>query len=256
MGFWDAYCTAGALLDFDRRTLLVFTDMLDYGGRMAFLDSLTRTWPGWQVGWAYGWLTDFASYPGVLAPVAPQVLNSVEPVDALAALDERDRAVVTVRASGGEGRTYEMNVLAGPEPWWIGTRLLELLREDQRCIRPTRMPVMGMHVDVDDAAAGVWTTRWWPGLKDSWSQLWPGWSLEFWDRSEEHVARTGGALELPSIDPDAELDRYARRLDGLWLPILRERRKSPVDPTYPADFVDLSERDYQRQRRVATDRPS
>jgi len=257
VGFWDAYCSGGALIDFDRRRLMVFTYQLDPGPRLAFLDALTRTWPGWDVEWAFRWMFDLAAYPGVTPPVAPKNRSRDdldELVTDLADLDDDDpRAVVTV-AAGGTIRAYEVPAYE-PVPWAVGPSLLGLLREDQRTAGPEQRPIMGLHLDVDRTRAGLWTTRWWYDIDEWWTRIWPGWSLQLWgDRADEQVARTDGALVLPRVDLAEEIERYGRRLDHLWSTRVREERSGPADPKSPADVVDLSRAEYLEARRQATTR--
>jgi hypothetical protein len=214
---------------------------------------LTRTWPGWDVGWAYRGMFDLAAHPGITPPVMPKdpSLDELdEPVTELADLEDYDRAVITV-ATGGTVRAYEVNA-GEPEPWTVGPSLLGLLREDQRTTGPERMPAMGLHLDVDRTRAGLWTTQWWNDIAEWWPRVWPGWALELWaDRADEQVARADGALVLPPVDLARELERYGRRLDDLWSTRLREVRSRPVDPTSPADAVDLSQAEYTEARRRA-----
>jgi hypothetical protein len=257
VGFWDAYCSGGALIDFDRRRLMVFTYQLDPGRRLAFLDALTRTWPGWDVEWAYRWLFDLAAYPGVTPPVVPKnpgLDDLDEPVTELEDLEDDDpRAVVTV-ATGGTVRAYEVRAYE-PKPWTVGPSLLDLLREDQRTAEPEQMPTVGLHLDVDRTRAGLWTTEWWYDIEEWWPHAWPGWAMELWgDRADEQVARSDGALVLPAVDLATEIERYGRRLDHLWSHRLRETRIQPVDPNSPADAVGLSQAEYTEARRRATTR--
>ncbi|GAA2502184.1 hypothetical protein [Winogradskya humida] len=77
----DAPCDGAALLDVDTRRLLLFTHQpwsedprTDAENRAGLLDGLSRTWPGWQIGYAHNGLEDLAAYlrsPGDLVPTPP-----------------------------------------------------------------------------------------------------------------------------------------------------------------------------------------
>jgi len=214
--FWGGLVEGGALVDVDARRLLVFSRMLDAGQRAAFLDVLTRTWPGWRIDWAYRDASDFYDYPGVAPPARPDhVPPTLLEVTRLTA-HARYLAPVTVADRHGV-RAYKMSLEEG-EPWLIGPRILDLLGEDLRCTTLAASPLCGMHVDAEAKAVGVWTVETWTGLREVWPILWPGWSLELWDdRSAEQVTRAGGSLTLPDIDMERERREYGERLDDLWL---------------------------------------
>src|ERR1051326_3028988 len=59
----------GALIDIDRRVLMVNSAQLDPAWRLALLEALGRAWPGWEIRWAYRGLDDFAGYPALVDPV-------------------------------------------------------------------------------------------------------------------------------------------------------------------------------------------
>jgi hypothetical protein len=214
--FWGGLVEGGALLDMDAKRLLVFSRMLDAGQRAAFLDVLTRTWPGWHIGWAYRDASDFYDHPVVNPPAKPDhVPPALLEVTRLTASGDY-LAPVTVVDSDGV-RAYKMSLEEG-EPWLVGPRVLDLLREDLRCTTLPAPPLCGMHIDVGAKTAGVWTVETWTGLREAWPDMWPGWSLELWDdRSMEQVNRAAGSLTLPDIEIGRELRAYGERLDDLWL---------------------------------------
>jgi hypothetical protein len=145
--FWGGLVAGGALVDVDARRLLVFSRMLDAGQRAAFLDVLTRTWPGWRIDWAYRDASDFYDYPGVTPPARPDhVPPTLLEVTRLTA-NARYLAPVTVADRHGI-RAYKMSLEEG-EPWLIGPRILDLLSEDLRCTTLTAPPLCGMHVDAE-----------------------------------------------------------------------------------------------------------
>jgi hypothetical protein len=267
-GFWPYGCDAGALMDFDRQVLMVFTNMLDYGQRAVFLEGLTRTWPGWEIRWAYADKEDFAEYPGVRPSVVTDGVHLPDlSADNPADLDELpDDVTVTVADRTGDVRAYAVNYA----PWELGPKIVDFLHDDQRCRTVERMPRLGMHLDLTTATAGFWTgtSRYWQDLRESWPYLWPGWSLQLWDdRWQEQVGRAAGELTLPPVDVVAARVGYAERLDDLWVPFLRESRIDPfwrkriyegihwevMAPVYePLLRADLSKAEYERLRRLAT----
>jgi hypothetical protein len=235
--FWGGVVEGGALVDIDAQRLLVFSRMLDAGQRAAFLDALTRTWPGWRIGWAYRGASDFYDHPVVRPPARPDddppTLSEVTRLTA----DGHYLAPVTV-ADGQGVRAYRVSLEEG-EPWLVGPRVLDLLRDDLRCTTLPAPPLCGMHIDVPTKTVGLWTVETWTGLREAWPEIWPGWSLELWDdRFTEQVNRATGSLVLPDIEMERELRVYGERLDDLWLQGEHE-------------LVHLSEDEYRRQRQQA-----
>ena len=241
--FWSSLVEGGALIDMDAQRLLVWSSMLDAGQRAAFLDALTRTWPGWHVDWAFRDAWDLADYPGVTPPARP---DHVDPaLSEVASLTGSGSYLAPVTVADGDGvRAYRMSLEEG-EPWLVGPRILDLLRENLRCTALEAPPLCGMHVDIAAKAVGLWTVETWTGLREAWPELWPGWSLQLWDdRFSEQVTRAVGSLTLPDIDMQEERRTYGERLDDLWLESMPERAGE-------SDFVDLPQDEYHRLRRLA-----
>ena len=232
-GVWGYRCDAGAVVDLDRRVLLVYTDQLEPGERLAFLDGLTRAWPGWESHWAYDGQSELADYVGVdpARVVAGDGERTVETADEIpVAESQRDgpfRASVTVAVPDGMAIVYELP--AWPEPWWYGPRLLDLLRPEHRREAFDALPRRGIHIDPTRLTAGLWETVTWDRLAVAWPRIWPGWTLLSWqDRYEEQIVRAGGALVLPELDLARERERYGQRLDRAWVPTLAESRDHPA----------------------------
>ncbi|MCV7002934.1 hypothetical protein H7J34_22440 [Mycolicibacterium alvei] len=68
-------------------------------------------------------------------------------------------------------------------------------------LRLGQIPVGGVHIDAGRRRIGVWYTDEPQNVFHRLPHLWAGWQTECWDdRYEEHAARCGGALRLPTLD--------------------------------------------------------
>lgn len=195
-----ASAVGGVLVDLDRRRMLFFGEELavTMDERRAILSVLPHTWPGYEVGWAYGGTDELVDYVG----------------------DERywERGRSGVRLHRVYNQSDLCHVLSVVHPehglrlmpltWgysaaWRGSELASSLPyKGATKMRRTMIPESGVHIDVGRRVVGVWATSEARGLFDLMPELWPGWWTECWDdRYEEQVARCGGALRVPALDP-------------------------------------------------------
>ncbi|WP_144127121.1 hypothetical protein [Catellatospora sichuanensis] len=221
-GEWltDPLCTGGVLIDTDRRVLLLFANLLgDYAYRAAVLDAFRRTWPGWEIRWAYDGVADLITYVGG-DPAAARV-----PLDAprLPRYDGHDpelplTALVTV--AGEQGcRAYGLSPdLADAQPFRAGPALVDWLAAGEPLEWCDEIPGTGLHLDPATRTAGLWSIRPLRGLREAWPALWPGWTLDFWgDAHIRQVALCPDVLdEVPPVLVEPGLRELARRLVDLW----------------------------------------
>jgi hypothetical protein len=207
---------AAALVDIPRRVLAVFSWHFEgYAHRAAWRAVLARTWPGWDLQWAYAGIEDIARYSG--APASPTgragltpSWEVVDPADT-EGLDEMD-TLVTVAEESGPTRAYGMwsDVT---DVFWAGPALLDQLSDAGRITTLPRLPETGLHLDPATRTATGWTTLEVAGLADEWPHRWPGWRLEFHDdRYDSQLARCAGGLTVPLPTTGDGLDILARRL--------------------------------------------
>lgn len=212
----SAWAEAGAVVDHVARRLLFYgNDILeDVPTRRAFLALLARTWPGWQVTWAYDGMGDIAAHVGVDRQIAQWVDPDERRMPDAVVEDLRGGChLLTVRLADGAFRAYAF--FSDHHTAWQGPALLDRLpgRGSPHLSLP-ETPISGLHVDVAGRRAGVWwRSTWCQGLRPALGGLWPGWTVTFWgDRYEEQIELCGGAVTVPPTDPAAALDGLAQRL--------------------------------------------
>jgi hypothetical protein len=225
----DAYtyanCEGGLLVDCDKRVLMMFTEHRFWPVRTAYLDTVGRTWPGWQVRWAYDGIADMERHLGIDPTAGDRPVCGPRPLYPRGRGDQwKPDYVVTVAGPATRPAVYGPNWHATP-PWWVGPALLDELDEADRDPVFTAVPSAGMHLDPATRTAGIWAVeRSLDGLTAQWPRVWPGWRLEFWeDQIPQHLARCGdAAVHIPL--PDAQ--RCALELAGCvvntWLFFLAE----------------------------------
>ncbi|MGW0520637.1 hypothetical protein [Crossiella sp. NPDC003009] len=204
----------GLLLDLRRRVVLFFSwHLRELPLRAAVFAVLARTWPGWQVRWAYRGMAELRGWvglpPGQQPPEPPEELSA----DPEFAFD----SLVSVRMAEGI-RAYSVD----PEDdalAWLGPRLLDLLPAEGLVRSGEYLPGSGLHLDLVGRELGLWTTGTLPGEVDELAARWPGWRVRFWaDRFAEQFGRIGHAVRLPPVDLAAGLTeleaRFRRGLDA------------------------------------------
>lgn len=212
------WCEAGALLDLDRRVALVFWLRTDPAERAAALAVISRTWPGWQVHWAYGGLADLAEYVGV----DPKLVRyQHEPIVPHARENDWVGCLVTVTDEAGT-RGYGLVGTDIEDIARLGPGVVTQLPDGALLTACTTTPNRGCHLDYTTRRAGAWTTETCvEPLERAWAD-WTGWRWEWWaDDYEQHSARVADAVSVPAIDVSAALRTLPDRLD-------RHRADDPV----------------------------
>ncbi|TDD88656.1 hypothetical protein E1293_05970 [Actinomadura darangshiensis] len=219
----DVWAEGGALVDETTRTLWFYGGqlLLDLPFKRAFLALLELTWPDWTVRWAYDGVGDLAAAAGIdrSAVRSPDADERAMPRESDPLVEWRVH-LLTVRADG-ETTAYPLSEEAHTA--WQGPELLGMLPAGGHPrLDLEEIPVSGLHMDVAARTAGVWLGHTSRGLFPEVAALWPGWRVEFWeDRYEEQLARCGGAITVPDMDPAAALEEVLSR-------IARERGHDPV----------------------------
>lgn len=240
----DVWAEGGLVMDLPARRLTWFGNDLveDLATRRAAFALLAQTWSGWSLEWAYDGLGDLAASVGVDRAVV-RVLDLEELTYGPAEDDEVERLVrspeedlpvnrqgsyqlLTVRAADTTAAWVLERPGVGAHLAWHGPALLERLPGPGRDrVRLGAIPMAGLHLDLAQRQAGIWTAETCPGLLPALDDLWPGWQTSFWgDDYERQVSSADGAVELPACDVTAAFAGLAARLlPGMW------NRPGPVD---------------------------
>jgi hypothetical protein len=210
----DTWCEGAALIDHERRVLLFFTWHLDGPAHRAALAAvLARTWPGWDVRWAYGGLGDIVAHVD-LDPAIVRVERRTDPQLSAGGPDYIS-CLVTVRGTTGEVDTFALR--GGLSCVWRGPDIVVALPGRARIAECLEHPESGLHIDLATRTAGLWTTNTLPGTSDELARRWPGWRVEFWaDRWLEQIDRCAGAVVIPRVDLRSGLETLSDRLSRAW----------------------------------------
>ncbi|MFG3442723.1 hypothetical protein ACGF0J_36245 [Nonomuraea sp. NPDC047897] len=204
---WEVECDGACLIDHDERRLLLFCHCgADRSYRLATLATLARTWPGWRVEWAYDGLQQLEVTAGHATDIAARSAGDPQ------AGEEWCDVLVTVI---DQGQTRAHLVDSAGAVIRSGARSLD----DHRSAWPTITScpgkvVAGVHLDLDDQTAGVWTSATLRGALRTVEQGWPGWHWSNWeDRSAEQARRVAGTLTVPEPNLAEGLRALAAEFD-------------------------------------------
>lgn len=206
----DIWCEGAALVDCDRRELLFFgSGLAGCEHRAAVLEVLCETWAGWCVRWAYDGLADLAAHVGRPRSL---VRRSSAP-DAPEAAEDWVECLVTVD-DGVRVRPYPLKFCSAGEVVEHGRDFLARIPTDAERTECPVFPDAGVHLDLPERAAGLWTTETLDGALERTAELWPGWRWDFWaDRFDRQLALVGDAVRVPALSPGAGFDTIVTRLD-------------------------------------------
>lgn len=205
----DVWCEGAALVDLDRRVLLLFDRNVFYGDvalRRAYLMLLAHTWPGWTLRWVPRFL-DLATYVGdqnvrlvcaLSADVA--LLNTADaPSESTAFFTFARDGVTTACLADCEG----------PDVLGRGPSILRELQgfpEYAGTWPGAGAPWLGAHIDENARSLEYWSAT----LDDAArvtafiAAAWPGWHVVFLgDDVAVHEARSGGVVRVPPPDVPA-----------------------------------------------------
>lgn len=209
----DVWCEGAALVDHDRKVLVFFTGHLDgYANQLAALAVLRRTWPGWQVRWAYDGLGDVVAHLGL--DRATVRAGDQEP-NLTAAEGGFLECVLTVKDAGGVTAYALDSGEDGTDLLDLGPEALASLPPKARATSVDYTPNCGVHLDLLEQQAGFWTSRTMAGAFERAPANWPGWTWTFWEnRSEEQLQRSENAITWPPPDVKGALESLARQVES------------------------------------------
>ncbi|HEU5469960.1 MAG TPA: hypothetical protein VFV67_04855 [Actinophytocola sp.] len=210
----DDWCEGAALIDHRRRVLLYFTWHLDGPAHRAALAAvLARTWPGWDIRWAYGGLGDIVAH----VDLDPAVVRVERGTDAQLFPGDPDYIGCLVTVRDTTGRVDAFALRGSLSCAWRGPDLVAALPRRARVDECLEHPESGLHIDLATRTAGFWTMGRLPSTSVELAARWPGWRVEFWaDRWPEQVERCAGAVVLPRVDLRSGLDKLSLRLSRAW----------------------------------------
>lgn len=192
---WD--CEGGALVDEDRRVLLLFggdSVQTIVGSHRCYLKMMAHSWPDWSVQWAYDKIGDLVDYLGLdrqpirsgLRPPPGEVLMEGE-------VSPAPLFTFNQQVFYGDRRLDDW-LLYGPE-----------LIEDPEFPggysewRGDVIPLEGVHLDSQAKTLDFWSTNARMESVRCFEELWPGWKVTYHqDRFEEQLARNP-AVSFPPI---------------------------------------------------------
>ncbi|WP_405016618.1 hypothetical protein OHV05_05540 [Kitasatospora sp. NBC_00070] len=209
-GWWldDDTAQGGILLDLGRQVLLFFAwegPSTELRHRTATFELIRAAWPGWEVRWLYDGAAELRGYVG-LEPEYVRCRDSALAVAPFLAPGDEDLAgpdpggvLVTV----GDRHCHVASD-SFDHPVREGISLLDRLADapgHQVC----RLHVnAGLHLDPERRRLGWWSL---PNSPQAYGtpELWPGWTVRFWqDDWQRHVRAAGGRFSPTPFDPGAD----------------------------------------------------
>lgn len=204
-GWWldDTMAQGGILLDLGRKVLLFFAwegPSTELRHRSAVFELIRAAWPGWEVRWLYDGSAELREYVG-LDPEYVRCRDSALSLAPFLAPDDEDLAgpdpggvVITVSTTGaagtagtaGTGRCHVASD-AFDHPVREGAALLDRLADAPEHGRCHLHVNAGIHLDPERRRLGWWSLYSSPQAYQV-PELWPGWTVEFWqDAWERHI---------------------------------------------------------------------
>ncbi|MFI8327198.1 hypothetical protein [Streptomyces sp. NPDC085529] len=220
----DSMAQGGMLLDLGRKVLLFFAwegPSTELRRRAAMFELIREAWPGWEVRWLYDGPAEVREYVG-LDPEYVRCRDVELSLAPFLAADDEDLTgpdpggvVITV----GAERCHVASD-AFDHPVREGIALLDRLA-DAPGHGGCRLHVnSGIHLDPERRHLGWWSLYSSPQAYHV-SELWPGWTVEFWrDEWERHV-RASDRFSPEAFDAGegaraAVLAEASERRAGSW----------------------------------------
>lgn len=221
-GNWmdDISCEAAAVVDHDRRVLLLFTWHLEtYEERRTLFAVLARTWPGWEVRWAYDGLEDIVAHVGLERESVRSEFGARPGGPLLAAFPDEPDFTVAVTVTYRDGP--QAHAVSGENVSDVlahGPGVVRQLLPGTRVSTLPRIPYGGVHIDVPARRVAAWTRGNLLGGAAAADRLpgWPGWEWTCWyDAYERQQQASAGALVFAAPDPAAGVRAWTEQLDEL-----------------------------------------
>ncbi|MEV6279642.1 hypothetical protein [Nocardia sp. NPDC051832] len=220
---------------------------MPYAYRATLYAVLEHAWPGWRVQWAYNGFHDFADYLPSCAQwrsdeLSERGLRVAEQFDARLEIASKQIdaeeivSLITIAEPGKPPRAYTL----GTDLLELGPALVPLLAAAATVTELAQPPRSGLHLDLGNSTAAVWSIHDYADARAAWSWLWPDWQLEsLGDRYERQLARGPADLFVLEPDLDTALEYYRRR--GLLLDFDAVRARLQRIPHWPPVAARLPE---------------
>ncbi|MEU9337968.1 hypothetical protein AB0D49_33205 [Streptomyces sp. NPDC048290] len=210
-GWWldDTMAQGGVLLDLGRKVLLFFAwegPSTELRHRAAMFELIRAAWPGWEVRWLYDGPAELREYVG-LDQEYVRCRDADLSLAPFLAPDDEDLAgpdpggvVITVST----GRCHVASD-AFDHPVREGAALLDRLADAPGHGRCHLHVNAGIHLDPERRHLGWWSLHSTPGSYQV-PELWPGWTVEFWQDAWERHVRACDRFSPAAFDAGAEAE--------------------------------------------------
>jgi hypothetical protein len=150
------WADGGAIVDLDRRRVLIFGDelMVDMDERRALMNVLAAVWPDYSICWAYDGTAELAGYVG--AELRPQTWDK-QPK--LRLTRDRNALCHLVSVVDGTGQVRMWPLWWHRSKAWHRPALMDKLPgRGFRSLTLGKIPEGGVHIDVARKTVGAWQT--------------------------------------------------------------------------------------------------
>lgn len=217
----DVWAEGGALMDLDRRRLLLFGGediQYDILLQRLYLKLMAFTWPGWDVQWAYEGIVELANAAGYPGETLRERQTGNRSVPVIEPLDNPEWATValSVRHADGTLRIYASDTFpesfleGGPGPLLRADPALAYSEMDWNALTDS-FPTAGLHLDEAERRMEFWRAN--PDMFFESEPAWTGWACtDLRDRYERQIELTEGRLRLPQPNREALLEQLTSSL--------------------------------------------
>lgn len=184
----DVWAEGGVVADVDRRVLTWFSWHRE-AGEAAWSHAghaVAAAWPGWTVVWAFDAVGDLLRAAGVIGRGDP-IPENIRP--SRCGGDEDSSELYPWIDDGGPIPLLVSVADQGSISWfgaWQGSNAAFCYGPDRAgqgaAFDPEnidQLPVSGLHLEMADRRAYVWTVDVLPGIAEQWRACWPDWELTF-----------------------------------------------------------------------------
>lgn len=231
-GWWlnDTMAQGGILLDLGRKVLLFFAwegPSTELRHRAAVFELIRAAWPGWEVRWLYGGSAELREYVGLdpgyvrCRDAAPSVAPLLAPHDEDLAGPDPGGVVITVST----GRCHVASD-AFDHPVSEGAALLDRLADAPGHGGCHLHVNSGIHIDPERRHLGWWSLYSSPQAYRV-PELWPGWTVEFWQDDWERHVRASDRFSPAAFDAGEEA-RAAVLVEAGERRTIRARKRAQV----------------------------